>query len=281
MDSPIKWLGGKSKLRNEIIKCMPEHTRYIEVFGGALWVFFGKEESQVEVVNDVHSELVNFYRIVKKHPDCFIKEASNPLYSREIYEMYRKGDTHYLTEIERAVRFFYMINIAFGSKWNGVFGISKDAKASSVIHDMSMIREVNERFRSTYIEHLSFIELIPKWDSEESFFFCDPPYIDTAQYANSFSYTNHAQLANTLKSIKGKFMVTINDCPTARKLYDGFNFREVKVMYCVSREGDARKEYDELIITNYEITETNNMLSKSQQSLASFADDDDDDESED
>lgn len=271
MDSPIKWLGGKSKLRDEIIKDMPEHRRYIEVFGGALWVYFGKSPSDVEVVNDVHSELVNFYRIVKKHPECFIKEAQHSLYSREIYDVYRKIDTSYLTEIERAVRFFYMINIAFGSKWNGVFGISKDSRASSVIHDMGIIEEVHSRFRETYIEHLSYKDLIPKWDDKDSFFFCDPPYIDTAQYSNVFTYTDHALLAKTLRAIKGKFMVTINDCATARKLYDGFNFKEVKVMYCVSKEEEARKEYDELIITNYVIDEnTSAFSSKNQHSLSSF-----------
>lgn len=253
MNSPIKWLGGKSKLRDEVIQCMPIHERYIEVFGGALWVFFGKQPSNVEVVNDVHSELVNFYRIIKKHPDCFIKEAQEPLYSREIYETFRKNDIAYLTEIERAARFFYMINIAFGAKWNGVFGISKDSKASNVIHDMSMIREVNDRFRNTYIEHLSFVELIPKWDSDGAFFFCDPPYIDTAQYFNAFSMTDHKKLANILREIDGKFMVTINDCKEARTLYEGFHFRETLVAYSISKDDDARKEYNELIITNYEI----------------------------
>ena len=65
--SPLAWLGGKSKLATQIIERMPAHTAYVEVFAGAAWVLFSKEPSKVEIINDINSELVNFYRVVK-HP---------------------------------------------------------------------------------------------------------------------------------------------------------------------------------------------------------------------
>lgn len=269
MNSPLKWLGGKHLLRDTIIECMPIHDCYVETFGGALWVYFRKVPSHVEVVNDVHSELINFYRMVKTHPDCFIAEAGNPLYSREIYEIFNDCDEKHYTEIQRAAMFFYQINIAFGGKWGGVFGIHKSSKPGNSIHDMSAIREVSERFHDTYVEHLSFSKLIPKWDSSDTFFFCDPPYIETAGYKDKFGYKEHTDLAKVLRSIDGKFLVTINDCTMARELYEEFNFKNVKVAYSVSRSDEARKEYDELIITNYEIGESS-FIGKNQKSLLNF-----------
>lgn len=269
MKSPIKWMGGKHLLRDTIVDCMPIHDCYVEVFGGALWVYFHKTPSTIEVVNDVSSELVNFYRTVKFHLDCFVKEAESPLYSREIYEIFRKCDETHYTEIQRAAMFFYQINIAFGGKWNGVFGVHKSSKPGDSVRDMNIIRDVSERFRDTYIEHLSFDSLIPKWDAEDSFFFCDPPYIETSGYRDAFGYTEHTKLSKTLRDIEGKFLVTINDCDMARTLYEGFNFKEVKVAYSVSRSDEARKEYDELIITNFEAG-VSAFTGKSQKSLLNF-----------
>jgi len=66
--SPIKWVGGKSKLRKVIIPMIPEHKCYVEVFGGAAWVLFGKPPSQIEVLNDIDEDLINFFEVVKTNP---------------------------------------------------------------------------------------------------------------------------------------------------------------------------------------------------------------------
>lgn len=57
INSPIKWVGGKSRLRKFIIPLIPAHTCYVEVFGGAGWVLFGKQPSQVEVLNAIQAKL--------------------------------------------------------------------------------------------------------------------------------------------------------------------------------------------------------------------------------
>ena len=69
MNSFISWIGGKKLLRKHIISQFPERfDRYIEVFGGAGWILFGKEKGrELEVFNDIDGELINLYRCVKYH----------------------------------------------------------------------------------------------------------------------------------------------------------------------------------------------------------------------
>lgn len=62
-------MGGKSKLRKTIIDRIPQHICYVEVFFGADWVYFGKEPSKVEVINDVESEITNLYKMMKHHSE--------------------------------------------------------------------------------------------------------------------------------------------------------------------------------------------------------------------
>jgi len=91
-NSPICWVGGKRLLRKRILSLFPPHVCYVEVFGGAAWVLFGKDPSisQVEVLNDIDSELINFYEVVKYHPMDFIASFDWELVSRELFRKYKK-----------------------------------------------------------------------------------------------------------------------------------------------------------------------------------------------
>lgn len=114
-----------------------------------------------------------------------------------------------------------------------------------------MLLKLRDRLKNTYVENLSFEKIIDKYDREHSFFFCDPPYIETRDYGNKFKEEEHRELSDKLKNLKGKFLLTINDHPLSRELYKDFNIKEVQVNYSVSKEAKARGKYQELIITNY------------------------------
>ena len=115
MNSFISWVGGKRLLRKKIIEQFPEeYGRYIEVFGGAGWVLFGKEERGMEVYNDVNSSLVNLYRCVKYHPEALQKELDGIMMSREIFFDCIQ-DTRGLTDIQRAARFFVAIKASYAT----------------------------------------------------------------------------------------------------------------------------------------------------------------------
>ena len=209
---PISRMGGKSKLRNKIINMLPSHTTYIELFFGAGWVYFGKDKSKVEVINDIDKELINLFKIIKYHTPEIKRLLEYEFSGRDIFEEYKNSTLEHLTDIHRAIRFLYF---------------------------------------NTYVENLYFEKIIDKYDREESLFFCDPPYFETAGYDYEFTEDDHILLRDKLSNIKGKFILTINDHEKVREWYKDFNIEEVDVNYSISKEKSGRGKYKELIITNY------------------------------
>src|SRR2546423_12755616 len=109
LNSPIKWVGGKSRLRKQIIALLPAHTCYVELFAGAAWVLFGKPLSDVEILNDIDQELVTFFRVIKEKPEELIAAFDLELVSRAEFGRLADLDSSRLTDVERAHRFYYLI----------------------------------------------------------------------------------------------------------------------------------------------------------------------------
>lgn len=247
---PICRMGGKSKLRKTIIEMIPNHTCYIELFFGAGWVYFGKEPSKVEVINDIDRELINLFRMIKYHSPEIERQLEYEFSGRDVFEEYKHCTIEYLTEIHRAVRFLYLITQSFAGR-GGVYGYGTSTKPSPQIFYKNVLGELKERLRNTYVENLSFEKIIDKYDRDYSFFFCDPPYFETTGYGNIFGENEQLLLRDKLNNLKGKFLLTINDHERVREWYKDFNIKEVQVNYSVSKEAKARGKYNELIITNY------------------------------
>ena len=250
LSPPICRVGGKSKLRKTILGMIPKHTCYIELFFGAGWVYFGKETSKIEVVNDIDKELINLFRTIKYHAPEIDRLLEYEFSGRDIFEEYKNCTLEYMTEIHRAIRVLYLITQSFGGKGNN-YGYGTTTRPGQQIFYNDMLLKLRDRLKNTYVENLSFEKIIDKYDREHSFFFCDPPYIETCDYGNKFKEEEHRELSDKLKNLKGKFLLTINDHPLSRELYKDFNIKEVQVNYSVSKEAKARGKYNELIITNY------------------------------
>lgn len=250
MKPPIPRMGGKSKLRKTIIEMIPKHTCYVELFFGAGWVYFGKEPSKTEVINDIDKELINLFRMIKYHAPEIERMLQYEFSGRDIFEEYKNSTIGNLTEINRAIRFLYLISQSFASKC-GNYGYGTNTKPSPQIFYKGVLEDIKERLRNTYVENLSFEKVMDKYDRNYSFFFCDPPYFETTGYGNTFGENEHLILKDKLNNLKGKFLLTINDHPQVREWYKDFNIKEVEVNYSVSKEATARRKYKELIITNY------------------------------
>ena len=102
------------------------------------------------------------------------------------------------------------------------------------------------------MECLDFPDLIEKYDRPWTFFYCDPPFVDSENiYVASFEKQDHKRLAKILKNIKGRFILSYNDHPEIWELYKGLKFRQVEGKYSVARLADGRRSFGELIITNF------------------------------
>ena len=116
--SPIRWQGGKSRLRHDIIQRFPSHVCYVEAFGGGGWVLFGKERSKVEVFADINSELVNFYRVIQENWEELAKRFEWALYSRDEFRRVMNRRNEERDPVTRAYDFYYRVYTHFGGKYN-------------------------------------------------------------------------------------------------------------------------------------------------------------------
>jgi len=257
LNAPFCWVGGKHRLRGEIIRRLPKHTCYVEVFGGAGWVLFGKEPSKAEVYNDVDGELVNFFRVVKNCHRAFVLAFDLLLISRRMFHDFLHTDPADLDEIQRAVRFYYIIQSSFARKWDTPsFGYAKTLGPGLDLEGIcETLTGIHKRLRHVYIEEGSFSEVIARYDGPETCFFLDPPYYQVSGgYQHNLVADDYKKLLKELRNIEGKFILTINDHPDMRELFSEFIIEEVEVSYSISRDLDSRGKYGELMIRNYNDT---------------------------
>lgn len=252
MNSFISWIGGKKLIRNKILEMFPEETfeRYIEVFGGAGWVLFSSERhAKMEVYNDVNGNLVNLFRCIKHHPEAFQKELEFILMSREqFFDAKEQIEVKGLTDIQRAARFYILIKESFGSDIR-TFGVRPRDMANAIEY----ISEVSKRLRMVVIENQDFERILKTYDKKNALFYLDPPYYEAEKYyPDKFMPEDHLRLKEALGRIKGKFILSYNDCEYIRKLYDGYSIVEVERMHnLVQGKGKEKPRYKELLIKNY------------------------------
>ena len=249
------WVGGKSKLSKDIIKEISEdHTTYVEVFGGALSVFYGKEPSKLEVVNDINSELVNLHRAIRTNPETLSMYLNQLLISREIFDDIKHKRMKPRNKIEAAAFYLFQLTQSFGSKGDNFAMSAKSGRKPKDIY--KSYSKWSNRLKGVTIENKSFDNLINLYDKEETFFYCDPPYVSTESYyknTGGFGIEEHKLLAATLSNIKGKFLLSYNDCELVRELYKDFNIRSTKeIEYTLGKNRHGRsKKVNEILISNY------------------------------
>ena len=251
----IKWLGGKRKLLGELLPIIPEHHCFCEVFCGGAALFFGKGPSPVEVINDINGDLINLYRVVKNDFEKLADRLEELFPSRQLFMEYRNfRENRNLPEIERAARFYYVLKCSFGGDIGGlpIWGYSKESKSG---FNQERVRETlsqaHRRLCNAYIENRDFSELIHAYDGERTFFYSDPPYLCVKDYGIDFSELHFQKLADLARNVKGKILISANDHPVIRKLFDGMVMKEVRTKYTI-QNGNNDMPANELLISNYE-----------------------------
>ncbi len=249
----IPYFGGKSRLAKTIIERIPDHTCYVEVFAGGASVFFKKEPSMSEVINDIDVDLATLYRVVKHHPEELYRQFKFTLVSRIEFERQNKVDPDTLTDVQRAARYLYLQKVAFAGHATGrTFGISTTSKPRLNLLTLERrIEDVWLRLANVQIESLDFRTLIPKYDRGHTFFFLDPPYWNIPAYNHDFKGGDFVDLENILYNIDGRFIMTLNDTPVVRSIFKRFNIAEVELKYSAARSAKSRaKKRTELLISN-------------------------------
>lgn len=229
---------------------IPKHTCYVEPFAGGLALLLAKPRSELEVLNDLNEDLVNFYRCVRFHADTLLTELEFVLNSRQEFNDFRKQ--HGLTDIQRAARWFFRNKNCFGGASMESFGtsaISSGAAHGSRQNRMDAIRLLSLRLDRAVIEHGDWQKCLDRYDRPSTFFFIDPPYIecDAGMY-EAWTLADVVALRERLCGLKGQWIVTFNDSPKIRDAFAGCQFKPVERSRGINNQQGA-KTYREIIIT--------------------------------
>jgi DNA adenine methylase len=250
----IPWIGGKHLLAPKIIELIPEHDCYCEVFAGGASVFWLKNPSKIEILNDINQELINLLRIVQYHPEEFIRNFQFLVKSRAEFYRQLKLPPEALTDIQRAVRTLYIIKNCFSGRFkNPSFSAAVDGrKCFSPRFIQELIIACHTRLENVLLECLPYQECIKKYDKPDTFFYLDPPYFGCEEYyGNEWKREDFYILARLLKECKGKFLLSINDTPEVREIFKDFECIKVKTRYSSGAGSGKTKSVIELIFKNY------------------------------
>ena len=270
MKPALVYYGGKQNLLKHIIPNIPDHKVYCEPFCGGATVFFAKKSSSVEVINDIHSELVNFYRVLKdpvESQKLYIM-CDKTLYSREEHfnslELYKNG-----SNVEKAWALWYKVNTGFSGKLNGGFsktkspGSSPTQKFNNLKH---VLRLCGERLENAQIEHVDAIECIKSYDSEDTFFYIDPPYVGADQgHYSGYTKDDFTALMDSLCDISGKFLLShypnedMNAFVKIQKWHSYSVDQKVRAKNPFSNMDNKQPVKTEVFVSNYPLLAENQM----------------------
>ncbi len=211
MLAPLIWYGGKTMLSRYLLKYIPPHEVYFEIFGGGAGMLFAKPPSRVEVYNDVNSDLVSFFRVFKE----FHARVSLIPNSREEFEEARaRNGVRDRDAIDRAVDMYVLTRQSFSGNmrcWK--FINSNDWGHHQWINSIEDLPRVVKRLMRVSIEHISFEKLLPHADFIEAFLYLDPPYMRATrkskyEYKHEMTDEQHVELLRIIKKMRAKIMLS-------------------------------------------------------------------------
>ncbi|ABF42397.1 D12 class N6 adenine-specific DNA methyltransferase [Candidatus Koribacter versatilis Ellin345] len=259
MNSPFAWPGGKKHLKKRLLQMMPAHEAYVEVFSGSAKLLFAKEPSPWEILNDINSDVVNFFRVARHRAAELAERFEHEVIASQRFKALRSAADG-ASEIDQALRFIYLAWWSFGGKGEhfASLRISELRKAKHPVkRSLRLVRDLihrtADRLVDVLIENRDFLECIDRYDSTDTLFYCDPPYTSFSKIARygEMAEARHRDLVSRLRKIRGKFILSYDDSPLVRSLTDGLEIQEARVPYTIAA-GEA-KIGRELIISNFRL----------------------------
>ena len=258
MKTPISYYGGKQTLLKHILPHVPKHVCYTEAFAGGAALYWAKEPSELEVLNDLNGSVVNFYKVLKCNFNALKIRIDQTLHSREehefahiVYEYPRFFD-----EVTCAWSLWVLSKMSFASKLNGSWGYdkAKNSMAKKVANAKdAFTEELAARLERTQIEQRSGLKVIESRDTINTFHFVDPPYVGSncGHYSGSFNLMDFQELLELLQRVDGRFMLTMFPHEMLQEFIDRNDWRVVEVNRTISASRTRRRKQSELIVMNY------------------------------
>lgn len=249
------WLGGKRNLAKRLTAILDnvDHSTYAEPFTGMGGVFFRRKRMpKGEVLNDISRDIITLFRVLQRHYVPFVEMLRWQLTSRAEFERLLAVPPETLTDMERAARFIYLQRLAFGGKVaRQTYGAASDRPARfDPVRLLPMLEDAHDRLSRVTLECLPWDVFLPRYDRAGTIFYLDPPYWGhEGDYGPGiFSRDDFAKMADMLKGLSSRWVLSINDRPEIRTLFKGCPMEAVEVTYTAGVHSGHAKRAGELII---------------------------------
>ena len=260
------WYGGKFSHLKWLLPLLPSCQHYCEPFGGSAAVLLNRDPSPVETYNDIDGEVVNFFQVLRDQKTALLEAIGLTPFSKAEFEKAISGSSG-ISDLEGARRFFIrarqvrtgLAQKASSGRWAHCRLTSRAGMAGAVsrwLGSVEGLSEIAQRLLRVQIENDTAVDVIRRYDSPETLFYCDPPYPhDSRRDQNAYSYemtdSEHRTLANVLHEVEGKVALSSYDCELMDELYSDWNRIEAPVKKCHSAKAPRR----EVLWTNYSAEE--------------------------
>lgn len=269
------WYGGKFSHLDWLLPLLPKTEHFCEPFAGSAATLINREPSPIETYNDLDGEVVNFFRVLREQKEALIEAIGLTPFSREEFEKAISEPIEGLSDLERARRFFIrarqvrtgLAQRASSGRWAHCRLTSRAGMAGAVSRWLGSIEDLSEiaqRLLRVQIEHDTAINVIKRYDSEETLFYCDPPYPhDSRGDSNAYKYEmtddEHRELSKVLHDAKGKVALSSYRCDLMTELYGNWQTIEgpTKLVHSV------KQPRTEVLWVNYEVSDLNKYKSGS------------------
>jgi len=228
MKTPVTYYGGKQYMLKHIRPLIPAHNLYCEPFAGGAAVFFDKEPAPINVINDLNGELINFYRVAKEQPEELGREIAPVLHSRAQFDhaCYIYRTPLFFTPVQRAAALWLLSKVSFAGDLGHSFGFEKTKSRHPrklVNAKLAFCDGLVRLLEKATIECDDAFRIIERYDTPDSFFFLEPPYVGTGMghYAGMFSGQDLSRLLELCNTLQGKFMLTAYPNETVRSAAEG------------------------------------------------------------
>lgn len=257
------WYGGKFSHLEWLLPLLPKSHHYCEPFAGSAAVLINRDPSPVETYNDIDGDVVNFFRVLRDRCDDLVRSIALTPFSREEFHKAVNGNTKGIDELERARRFYIrarqartgLAQTATLGRWANCKNTSRAGMSGVVsrwLGGVEGLDEIAQRLTRVQIENRPAADVIRLYDSPDTLFYCDPPYLhetrgDSKAYGFEMDVKAHEALSKTLKSVKGKVALSGYRCKIMDEWYKDWRRFDAPPRLCHS----IKKARQECLWMNY------------------------------
>ena len=235
MKAILKYPGGKWRISPWVISHFPPHKVYCEPYFGSGAVFFNKEPSYIETINDIDGNIVNLFKICRESPEELVAAINLTPFSRD--EFISCYETDVADPVERARRTLVRYHQSFGASnsskrsWKNVqtYGGPRCATMWNCLPER--ILECCDRLKNAQIESIDAVQLIRRYNDVNSLIYCDPPYLQSLRkrnmYAHEMSDEKHIELLESLMASNSMVVISGYDSPLYNEMLSDWNTDEI------------------------------------------------------